>query len=133
MQKKVCRDVELKTLFGYHDLHVQSKTFFLADIFKIFQNRCIKTYQIYPAHLLPAPGLIWQTCLKKTEVKLELSTDVDMLLIVEKGIRGGTCHAIYQYATSSNKYMKDYNQNKESSYLMINLYRCTMSNVAKIT
>ena len=40
-----------------------------------------------------------------------------MLLMVEKGIRGGTCHAIHRYAKASNKYMKDYDKNKESSYL----------------
>ena len=40
-----------------------------------------------------------------------------MLLIVEKGIRGGICHPIYWYAETTNKYMKDYGKNKESSYL----------------
>ena len=40
-----------------------------------------------------------------------------MLLMVEKGIRGGICHSIYQYAKANNKYMKDYDKNKESSYL----------------
>ena len=58
-----------------------------------------------------------QAPLKKTEVKLELLTDIDMLLMVEKGITGGTCHAIHQYAKANNKYMKDYDKNKESSYL----------------
>ena len=54
---------------------------------------------------------------KKTEVKLELLTDVDVLLMVEEGIRGGICHAVYQYAKANKKYMRDYNKNKESSYL----------------
>ena len=54
---------------------------------------------------------------KKIEVKLELLTDVNVLLIVEKGIRGGICHAVHQYAKVNNKYMKDYDKNKESSYL----------------
>ena len=40
-----------------------------------------------------------------------------MLLMVEKGIRGGICHSIYRYAKANNKYMKDYDKNKESSYL----------------
>ena len=53
---------------------------------------------IFTAHLLSASGLAWQLCLKKTEVKLELLTDNDMLLMVEKGIRGGICHAIHRYA-----------------------------------
>ena len=70
---------------------------------------------MYPAHFLSAPGLTWQACLKKTEVKLELLTENDMLLMVEKGIRGGICHAIHRYAKANNKYMKNYDINKESS------------------
>ena len=53
---------------------------------------CIKTYELDPAHFLSVPGLAWQACLKKTEVKLEFFTDVNMLLMVEKGITGGICH-----------------------------------------
>ena len=59
----------------------------------------------------------WQAALKKPEVKLELLTDIDMLLMAEKGIRDGICHAIHRYAKANNKHMKDYDKNKESSYL----------------
>ena len=58
-----------------------------------------------------------QVVLKNTKVKLGLSVDTDVLLMVEKGIRGGICHSIHQYVKSNNKYMKDYDKNKESSYL----------------
>ena len=68
--------------------------------------------------------------LKKTKVKLELLTDIDMLLTVEKGIRGGICQAIHKHAKVNNKYMKNYNKDK-SSYLMYldakNLYGWVMS------
>ena len=68
---------------------------------------------------------------KNTKVKLELLTDIDMLLMVEKGIRGGICHAIHQYAKANNKYLKEYDKNKGSSYLKYwdvnNLYGWTMS------
>ena len=78
---------------------------------------------------LSAPGLAWQAALKKTEVKLELLTDIDMLLMVEKGIRRGICHAIHRYA-KANKYMTDCDKNKESSYLQYldvnNLYGWAM-------
>ena len=59
---------------------------------------CIKVYDLDPAHFLSAPGLAWQACLKKTEVELELITNVDMLLMIGKGIRGEICHAIHRYA-----------------------------------
>ena len=69
---------------------------------------------------MSATGLAWQACLKKTEVELELITDPDMLLMVEKGIRGGICHAILRYAKANNKYMKDYNKDEEESFLQCN-------------
>ena len=65
---------------------------------------------------MSGPGLAWQACLKKTEVELELVTDPDLLLMVEKGIRGGICHAILRYAKAKNKYMKDYKKDLEESF-----------------
>ena len=56
------------------------------------------------------PGLAWQACLKKTGVRLKLLTDIDTLLMVKKGIRGGICHAIHRYAKAYNKYMKNYDK-----------------------
>ena len=68
---------------------------------------------------------------KKTEVELELLTNNDMLLMVEKGGRGRICQAIYRYAKTNNKYMKYYDKNIKSSYLMYldanNLYGWAMS------
>ena len=92
---------------------------------------CIKVYELDPAHFLSAPGLAWQACLKKTEMKLEMLTDVDMLLMVDKGIRGGICHAKHRYAKANNKYAKNYVENEESSFLKYldanNLYGWAMS------
>ena len=68
----------------------------LADVFKNFINKYIEIYELDPAQFLSAPGLSWQACLKKTEVKLELLTDINMLLMVEKGIRGGIYHTIHR-------------------------------------
>ena len=120
-----------KNLGDYHDLYVQRDTLFFPDVFENFRNMCIKVYELDPAHFLSVHGLAWQACLKKTEFKLELLTDVDMLLMVEKGIRGGICHAIYRYAKENNKYMKNYNKYKGESFLQYldvnNLYGWAMS------
>ena len=83
---------------------------------------CLEIYELDPATFLSAPRLAWQAALKKTKVNLDLLTDIDMLemvqmLMVEKGIRGGICHYIYRYAKANNKYMKNYDKNKKSSYL----------------
>ena len=78
--------------------------------FEIFQNICLKIYEPDPALFLSAPGLERQAALKKTKVKLDLLADIDMLLMIEKGIRGGICHAIYQYVKRNNKYMKSYDK-----------------------
>ena len=66
---------------------------------------------------MSAPGLAWQACLKNAGVKLELIRDYDMILMIEKGIRGGICQATHTYAKLNNKYMKNYNKNIESSYI----------------
>ena len=122
---------EIKNLSEHHDLYVQSDKLLLADVFENFRNKCIKIYELDPAHFLSAPGLAWQACLKKTKVELELLADIDMLLMVEKGIRGGIFQATYRYARANNKYMNDYDKNFESSYLVFldanNLYGWAMS------
>ena len=79
----------------------------LADVFENFRDKCIKIYELDPAHFLSAPGLAWHTCLKKTRLKFELLTDADMLLMVENGIRGGICQAVHRYAKANNKYMNN--------------------------
>ena len=90
----VFKKFKLKNLGEYHDLYVQSNTLLIADVIENFTNICIKVYELDPAHFLSLPGLAWQACLKKINVKLELLTDYDMLLMVE-GIRGGICHSIH--------------------------------------
>ena len=122
---------KLNNLGDYHDLYVQSDTLLLADVFENFRDVCLKEYELDPAHFLLLPGLEWLACLKKTNIELELLTDCDMRLMVEEGIRGGICHSIHLYAKANNKYMKNYNNNEESSYIQYldanNLYGWAMS------
>ena len=91
----------------------------------------LKVYELDPAHFLSLPGLAWQACLKKANVKLKLLTDYDMLLMVEEGIRGAICHSIHRHAKANNKCMENYDESKESSYIPYldanNLYGWAMS------
>ena len=115
---KKFKELKLKNIGDYRDLYVQSDTLLFADVFENFRNKCIKMYELDPAHFLSAPGLISTASLfKKKRVKLELLTDIDMLLIVEKGIRGGICSLIHRYTKANNKYMENYDKDTESSYL----------------
>ena len=102
----------------------------LADVFENFRNLCHEKYQLVPSHFLSAPGLAWQACLKKT-VNLELLTDVDMLLLIETGTRGGIYQSTHRYVKANNKYMKNHDKKIESSYLTYldanNLYGWAMS------
>ena len=81
--EKVLEAFEIKNLGEYHDLYVHFDTLLLADGFENFRDKCIEIYELDPAHFLSAPGLAWQTCLKKTKVELELLTNIDMLLMIE--------------------------------------------------
>ena len=119
--KRVCKDFEIKNLGEYHDLYVQSNTLLLADVFENFRNMYLKIYELNPAKFLSVPALACQAALKRTKVKLDLLTGIGILLMAEKGIRGGICESIYQYAKDSNKFMKDYDKNKESSYLQLEI------------
>ena len=91
--KIVCKNFEIKNLGEYHDLYVQINTLLLADAFKNFRDTIIyyslKIYELDPIRFLSVPRLAWQAALKKTKVKLDLLTDIDMLLMIEKGIGGG--------------------------------------------
>ena len=128
--KRVFKEFNNKNLGYCHDLYVQRDTSLLADVFETFRNKRIEIYELDPAHFLSAPGLAWQACLKKTRIELELLTENDMLLMVEKRIRGGICHAIHRYTEANNKYMKNYD-NEESSFIEYldanNLYGWAMS------
>ena len=112
-------------------MYVQSDTLLSDDVFENFQSKCLEVYELDPARFLSAPGLAWEVALRKTKVKLDLLTGIDMLLMVENCSRGGMCHAIHWYVKADNKCMKDYDKNKESSYHIYwnvsNLYGWEMS------
>ena len=85
--QKVRKTFEMKNLKDYHNLYNRVDVLLLADVFENFRGVCIKNYKLDPGHYYTAPGLAWDAQLKVTEIKLELLSDIDMLLMVEKGIR----------------------------------------------
>ena len=93
--KRVCKDFEINNLGEYHDLYIKNDTLLLADVFQNYRKMGLKIYHLDPVKFFSAPGLAWQEALKKTELKLKLLTDIDILLMVEKCIRGGICYAIH--------------------------------------
>ena len=107
----VFKSFKNKNIVDYHNLYVLNDILLLTDVFENFRNKSIEIYELDPAHFLSALGLAWEACLKKPEIELELFTDIDMLLMVEKGIRGGICNAIRRYAKANNKYIKTCDRN----------------------
>ena len=100
-------------------MYFRSDVLLLADVFENFPKMCLEIYKLDPIKFISVPGLVWQAALKKKQVELDLLTDVDMLLMIEKVIRGGICNAIHRYAKASNKYMSDYkDENKKSSFVI---------------
>ena len=85
--------------------------------FEKSRKKCIEIYGPDPSYFYSAPEMAWKACLKKTEVKLELLTNIDMLLMIEKSIRGVMFQSTHRYAKANNKYMKYYDKRIESSYL----------------
>ena len=105
--KKICTESEITNLGQYHDLYLENDTLLLPDFFffwKIYFKNLI--YRLDPATFLPELEIAWQGALKKTKVKLELLKlliDIDMLLMVEKSIRGEIHYEIHRYAKTNNK------------------------------
>ena len=120
-----------KSIRDYHDLYLKSNVLLLADVFENFRATCLKHYNLDPAHYYTSPGLAWDACLKETGQHLQLLNDYDMLMMIERGIRGGITHISKRYAEANNKYMKNYNPDKSSSYIQYldanNLYGWAMS------
>ena len=120
-----------KTIRDYHDLYLKSDVLLLADVFENFRKTCLKHYQLDPAHYYTSPGLAWDACLKTTKQELQLLVDYDMLMMFERGIRGGITHISKRYAEANNKYMKTYDPQKTSTYIQYldanNLYGWAMS------
>ena len=127
----VWKTFKMKTFKDYHEVYNITDVLLLADVFENFRDICLKNYGLDPVYYYTAPGLAWDAMLKMTKINLELLSDVDKLLMVEKGIRGGISIISNRYGKANNKYMKEYNKKEASKYLMYldanNLYGWAMS------
>ena len=121
----------MKSLKDYHEFYNITDVLLLADVFENFRDLCLKIYKLDPVYYFTAPGLAWDACLKMTNIQLELLSDVNMLLMFEKGIRGGISIISNRYGEANNKYMKKFNKKKLNKFLMYfdanNLYGWAMS------
>ena len=102
---KVWNEFGLKNMGDYHDLYLETDVLLLANVFESFRKVCLDNYGLDPAHFYTSPGLAWKACLKKTGVNLKLLKDPDMLLMFERGIRGGITQSVHKWAIVNNPYM----------------------------
>ena len=131
MRRRCGRNFECKTLGDYHDLYVKTDVALLADVFENFRKLCLKKYGLDPAHYFTSPGLSWDALLKMSGVQLELLTDYEMHLFIERGIRGGISMVSKRHAKANNPLLTDYDESKPNKYIMYldanNLYGWAMS------
>ena len=104
----------------------------LADIFENFRKLCLSYYKLDPVHYYGTPGIAWDACLKISGQWLELITDSDKYLFIERAQRGGMSFIGKRYSEANNKYMENFDETKESTYLMYfdanSLYSWAMCN-----
>ena len=116
--QRVWKEFGIHNLGDYHDLYLRTDVVLLANVYKAFRDTCLRHYKLDPVHFYTSPGLAWKACLKHTGIRLKLLTDPDMLLMFERGIRGGITQAVRKYAAANNPYMGDkFNPNEDTTYL----------------
>ena len=129
--KQVWETFGCRNLGDYHNLYVATDTALLADVFENFRKVCQERYGLDPAHYYSAPGLSWDALLKKTGVELELLTDLDMHLMIERGRRGGISMVSKRYAKANNPRVEGYDPAQPTNYITYldanNLYGWAMS------
>ena len=121
----------MNTMGDYHDLYLKTDVLLLADVFEKFIKTCLDYYGLDPCHYFSSPGLSWDAMLKMTGIKLDLISDIDMHLFIEKGMRHGISYICKRYSKPNNKYTKCYDISEKSKFIMFldanSLYGWAMS------
>ncbi|XP_071054718.1 uncharacterized protein [Onthophagus taurus] len=107
-----------QNLGNYSELYLKTDILLLADVFEQFRASCLNSYSLDPAHYYTLPGYTWDCMLKYTRVKLELLTDIDMAMFIERGIRGGLSQCSKRYASANNKYLPNYKSAEPSKFII---------------
>ena len=111
------KELNCENMGDYHDYYLYSDVTLLADVFEKFRNICLSHYGLDPVFYCTAPSLSFDAMLKMTNVKLNLITDPDIYLLWERTIRGGLVNVAKRYVKGNNKYLPNYNETKESSFI----------------
>ena len=99
----------------YHDLYLKTHVLLSAHVFEKTVSTCLKNYALDPCHYFSSSELNWETIFKMIEIKLDLISDIDMYLFIEKKMRGGISSITKRYSKANNKYMQS-NDNKKSIF-----------------
>ena len=117
--KRVWDELGMQTMGQYHDVYLMMDTLLLADVFESYRATAFKKYGLDPVHYFTTPGFAWDVLLKMTRKELELFTDYDMHLFIEKGMRGGiSTVGEKRHAKANNPYLKNYDKAQRTSYIM---------------
>ena len=129
--QNVWKTFDCQNMGDYCDLYCRTDVLLLADVFETFRKTCMKHYSLDPAHYFTSPGLSWDALLKKTGVELELLTDYEQHLFIEKGMRGGISMVSKRYAKANNPLIEGYDSSKTKTHILYldanNLYGWAMS------
>ena len=101
----------------FHDLYLKADVLLLADVLEKFISTCVDYYGLDPCDYFSSHRLSWDAMLKMTKIELDLISDIDMHLFIEKGMRGGISYIAKRHSKANNKYMECYDSSKESIYI----------------